>query len=310
MDQEKEELEPMSGEKASSETAEAAKSFVIAPSGQEKRLSALKHHSRTGLLRSASALKAIAWNTFRETVRDRVLYAIVFFALLATLAGLVFGSLSVDQDIRVLEDLGLFTITIFGGIISVFVGTNLVFKEIDRRTIFLIVTKPINRWEFIAGKFLGLALCIFVTNFAMGAFLIGLTSLQMGSLAHAPSILIALAFIYAEMLLVIGLATFFSTFATPLMSMVFTISLWVCGHLSHSLLSLGKLSTQASVQIMTQAVYYTIPDLASLTLLRSELVDGRMMPTSLLGSIVVYIIAYCILLIGLASLIAERKEFN
>lgn len=277
---------------------------------EQKKLSSLSHKSRSGVLRSLGAVKAIALNTFRETVRDRVLYAIVVFALIATLAGLVFGSLSVDQDIRVLEDLGLFAITIFGGIISVFVGTNLVFKEIDRRTIFLIVTKPINRWEFIAGKFLGLALCIFVTNFAMGVFLIGITSLQMGSLAHAVSILVALAFIYAEMLLVIALATFFSTFATPLMSMVFTISLWVCGHLSNSLLSLGKLSTQASVQIITQAIYYSIPDLASLTLLRSELVDGRAMPSSLLGSIVAYIIAYCILLIGFASLIAERKEFN
>lgn len=283
---------------------------VSTPESQEKRLSKLAHKPSSGMSRSLAALKAIALNTFRETVRDRVLYAILVFALVATLAGLVFGSLSVDQDIRVLEDLGLFTITIFGGIISVFIGTNLVFKEIDRRTIFLIVTKPINRWEFVAGKFLGLALCIFVTNFAMGLFLIGITSLQMGSLSHAGPIMLALAFIYAEMLLVIALATFFSTFATPLMSMVFTISLWICGHLSSSLLSLGKLSTQASVQMITQAIYYTIPDLASLTLLRSKLVDGGAIASSLLGTIVVYIVAYCILLIAGASLIAERKEFN
>lgn len=276
----------------------------------EKQLSDLVHKPHGGLTRSLGTLKAIALNTFRETVRDRVLYAIVVFALVATLAGLVFGSLSVDQDVRVLEDLGLFTITIFGGIISVFIGTNLVFKEIDRKTIFLIVTKPINRWEFVAGKFLGLALCVLVTNFSMGLFLIGITSLQMGSMAHAMPILLALLFIYAEMLLVIGLATFFSTFATPLMSMVFTISLWVCGHLSNSLLSLGKLSTQTSVQVITQIIYYTIPDLASLTLLRSQLVDGGAVATSLLGSIVLYIIAYCVLLIAGASLIAERKEFN
>jgi Cu-processing system permease protein len=281
-----------------------------AAEANEKHLSSLVHKPNSGMLRSLAALKAIALNTFRETVRDRVLYAILVFALVATLAGLVFGSLSVDQDIRVLEDLGLFTITIFGGIISVFIGTNLVFKEIDRRTIFLIVTKPINRWEFVAGKFLGLALCIFVTNFAMGLFLIGITSFQMGSFDHAGPIMLALVFIYAEMLLVIAMATFFSTFATPLMSMVFTISLWICGHLSNSLLSLGKLSTQASVQIITQAIYYTIPDLASLTLLRSKLVDGGAVPSSLLGIIVIYIIAYCILLIAGASLIAERKEFN
>ena len=285
-------------------------SQILPSSPEEKHLSALNYERRTGILRSISAVKAIALNTFKETVRDRILYAIVVFALVATLAGLVFGSLSVDQDIRVLEDLGLFTITVFGGIISVFVGTNLVFKEIDRRTIFLIVTKPIEKWEFIAGKYLGLALCIMVTNFAMGLFLIGLTSLQMGSLAHALPLFLSLVFIYAEMLLVIALATFFSTFATPLMSMVFTMSLWICGHLSNSLLSLGKLSTQASVQLMTQIIFYCIPDLATLTLWRSELVDGRQFPAPLIASIVVYIIAYCILLVGAASLIAERKEFN
>jgi len=275
----------------------------------EKHLSSLHRSQRASFIRSLVAVKAIALNTFKETVRDRVLYAIIIFALLATLAGLIFGSLSVDQDVRVLEDLGLFTITIFGGIISIFVGTNLVFKEIDRRTIFLIATKPINRWEFIAGKFFGLALCILVTNFAMGFFLIGISALQTGSLNHLFSLLIALVFIYVELLLVIALATFFSTFATPLMSMVFTLSLWISGHLSNSLLSLGKLSTQASVQLMTKAVYYTLPDLASLTFMRSELVD-KVPPFSAFAAIVAYVLAYCVLLLTLASMIAERKEFN
>ncbi|MBX9720129.1 MAG: ABC transporter permease, partial [Candidatus Obscuribacterales bacterium] len=180
-------------------------------------------------MRSLRAATAIALNTFRETVRDRILYAIVIFAFIATLAGIVFGTLSADQDARVLEDLGLFVITMFGGIIAVFVGTNLVFKEIDRRTIYLIVTKPINRWEFVSGKFLGLALCLFVTNFAMGLFFNGVVWWQTGSLDQALPMLAAEALIYVELALVVAMATFFSTFCTPLMSMLFTLGLWTVG---------------------------------------------------------------------------------
>lgn len=136
-------------------------------------------------MKSLNTINAIALNTFRETVRDRVLYAIVIFALIATLAGVIFGQLSVDQDVRVLEDLGLGVISMFGGIIAVFIGTTLVFKEIDRRTIYLIVTKPINRWEFVTGKFLGLALCLLVTNFAMGVFFLSVICFQTGTLSVA-----------------------------------------------------------------------------------------------------------------------------
>src|ERR1700676_5019737 len=100
-----------------------------------------------------NAVWAIAINTFRETIRDRVLYACVVFAIFLTLAGILLGSLSVSQNLRVLEDIGLFTISTIGGVIAIFAGTNLVYKELDKRTIYLIFTKPIGRWQFILGKF-------------------------------------------------------------------------------------------------------------------------------------------------------------
>ena len=277
---------------------------------QKKPLSSLPPRQHNSISRSMMAVSAIATNTFRETVRDRILYAIVVFALLATLSGLLFGSLSVDQDVRVLEDLGLFTITIFGGLISVFVGTNIVFKEIDRRTIFLIVTKPINRWEFVTGKFLGLAMCTFVTNFAMGVFLLGVVAFQTGNFNASLPMLYSLSLIYVELLLVIAMAIFFSTFATPLMSMVFTLSLWVTAHLGSSLLALGKLSTSALVQFTSSLIYYCMPDLATLTLMRGDILDGRYPNLSFLGYILAYVVAYCALLLTCSTLITERKEFN
>lgn len=261
-------------------------------------------------MKSPAAVSAIALNTFRETVRDRVLYAIVFFALLATLAGLVFGTLSVEQDVRILEDLGLFTITAFGGLISIFIGTNLVFKEIDRRTIFLIFTKPIRRWEFITGKFLGLALCIFVVILGMGAFLTGVALLQnSGDFSLIPRMLSALALIYVELVLVIALATFFSTFCTPLMSMLFTIGLWLCGHLSTSLKTLGSMASPAVKAIM-DTVAAALPDLATLTQIRGEALDGRHFSVDIVTSITAYVILYTILLLSFATVIADRREFQ
>lgn len=261
-------------------------------------------------MRSPAAISAIALNTFRETVRDRVLYAIVFFALLATLAGLVFGTLSVEQDVRILEDLGLFTITAFGGLISIFIGTNLVFKEIDRRTIFLIFTKPIKRWEFITGKFLGLALCIFVVTLGMGAFLTAVALLQNGfDYSLVPRMLSALGLIYVELVLVIALATFFSTFCTPLMSMLFTIGLWLCGHLSTSLKTLGAMASPA-VKVIMETLAACLPDLATLTQIRGEALDGRHFSADIVSSIAAYVLLYTVLLLSFATVIADRREFQ
>lgn len=270
-------------------------------------------------MRSPRAVTAIALNTFRETVRDRVLYAIVFFALIATMAGLLLGSLSVEQDVRILEDLGLFTITAFGGIIAIFVGTNLVFKEIDRRTIFLIFSKPIRRWEFVTGKFLGLALCILVVCFAMGIFLTGMAWWQIAGadpamtaekLVFIPRLLSSLSLIYAELVLVIAMATFFSTFSTPLMSMLFTFGLWLCCHMTDSLNKLGEISTNQSVKFLTNAIYNALPDLAVLTQVRGEALDGGVFPFDITIRIVVYILLYTVLLLSFATVIAERREFQ
>lgn len=255
-------------------------------------------------------INAIALNTFRETVRDRVLYAILFFALIATVAGMVFGSLSVEQDIRILADLGVSTITVFGGAIAIFVGTNLVFKEIDRRTIFLIVTKPISRWQFILGKFLGLSLCILVITFMMGLFLSGLVFLQSGVGLNALHVIEAVGLVSLELLLVVALATFFSTFSTPLMSMIFTLALWVIAHLGQALLNLGQMSESGSVGAITQALFYCLPDLAGLTQLSGGVLDGHAPPLDLVLWMAAYIFAYVILLLSFATVIAERREFQ
>lgn len=252
---------------------------------------------------------AIARNTFRETVRDRVLYAFVVFAFLLTLAGILLGSISVGQDLRILEDLGLFTISLIGGIIGIFVGTSLVYKEVERRTIYLIVTKPISRWQFVLGKYIGLASCLLVVLAAMGVFLFAVVLLLNPEHVVSPLLFESLALIYLELLFVVAVATFFSTFATPVMSVVFTLSVWFIGHFGQSLRELGRLSHNPSVAKFLDALYWLMPDLARMAQIRGDLMYGRQPPPELLVFLCCYALAYILLLLSMATVVTERREF-
>lgn len=258
-----------------------------------------------------SPVAAIAVNAFRESVRDRILYALILFSFIATILGIVLGSLSIGQDIRVLEDFGLAAIAFIGGVIAVFAGTNLVYKELERRTIYLIFTKPVSGWQFIAGKYIGLSLCVLVMVACMAAFLIALVSIVHGgwNAALALSISNAVALIYLELLFVIALATFFSTFATPVLSVLFTLSLWLAGHLGNSLNELGKLSQNPAVSTLTNTIFWLLPDFASLTKIRAYIVYGQNPGIEAVAFMTSYVASYIVILLVLSAIVTERKEF-
>lgn len=255
-------------------------------------------------------LWAIAMNAFREAVRDRVLYAFVLFAFVSTAGGLLLGTLSVGQDLRVLEDLGLAVIAFIGGIIGIFIGTSLVYKEIERKTVFLIVTKPISRWQFVLGKYLGLSLCLFVVTLLMGLFLALVVALSTENHVVSPLLAAALLTIYLELLFVTAVATFFSTFATPIMSVVFTLSVWLIGHSGQSLRQLGRLSESESLRHLFDSLYWFMPDLASLTQMRGALMYGRLPDSETVILLCAYVLAYALVLLSLATLVTENREFS
>src|SRR5205085_10360863 len=109
-----------------------------------------------------SRIRLVAWHVFKESVRDRVLYAIAAFAVLLVMASLLIGQITAGQDLKIIKDLGLATIELAGVLMAVFIGIGLVSREIDRRSIYSLLAKPLARWEFIVGKFLGLTLTIAV----------------------------------------------------------------------------------------------------------------------------------------------------
>jgi ABC-type transport system involved in multi-copper enzyme maturation permease subunit len=262
-----------------------------------------------------SSITAISLNTFRETVRDKIMYTFVLFAFLISLLSILLGSLSVGQDVKILEDIGLAAISFISGIIAVFAGTNLVYKELEKRTVYLIFTKPITGWQFITGKYLGLSACVFLVVAAMGLFLSGLVWLVRPehALAALPGILElmmpAVMLVYLELLLVIALATFFSTFSSPIMSVLFTLALWLIGHFGDSLRQLGQISQNPAFAQFANFVYFLLPDLAGLTRARSIIMYGRSPGPEVITFLTCYVVAYVVLLLVLASVVTDRREF-
>jgi ABC-type transport system involved in multi-copper enzyme maturation permease subunit len=255
---------------------------------------------------------AIALNTFRETVRDKISYSLVVFIVIVTLIAILMGSLSVGQNARILRDMGLAAISFVGGIIAIFAGTNLVFKEIDKRTIYIIFTKPITGWQFILGKYLGLASCLLILVIAMGLFLTGVLALSQGAPFQSEIAMMSLPLtvVYLELLFVIALATFFSTFASPVMSVLFTLSLWLIGHFGDSLKELGKISQNEALSTFMNSVYWLLPDLASLTRIRTLISSTNHSYDEALSYLICYVIAYVVILLVIASVVTEQREFS
>src|ERR1700746_2420051 len=175
-----------------------------------------------------SRILIVARNTFREAVRDRVLYNLVFFALLMIASAVVVGQISMDIEIVVMISLGLSAISLIGLLIAVFTGVGLVSKEIDKRTLHAVLGRPLQRWEFLLGKFAGLVLTLAVNTAAMAAGLFLALLVVKHSLVRGDSVvLVAIYFILLKLMLVVALAMLFSCFTSPLLAILFTGGIYV-----------------------------------------------------------------------------------
>lgn len=256
---------------------------------------------------------AIASNTFKEVSRDKVVYTFFVFAVIISFFGLALGSLSVGQDLRIILDLGMFGISTIGGIIAVFAGANLVYKELEKKTCYLIFTKPVRPWQFILGKYLGLALCLLVLIAAMAVFLtLTVYIADPGQLLVFKERVLfigaSLLLTYLELLLIIAAAEFFSTFSSPIMSVVFTIAFWFIGHSTASLQDLSKLFTNSALQQLANFLYWTLPDLKTLTQTRSAIMYGQFPNSELSIYLTAYLVSYVIILLVLSAMVSEKRE--
>ncbi len=246
----------------------------------------------------------IAKNTFKEAIRDRILYAILAFAILFIASTIVFGSLSLGEDIKVIKDFGLAGIYIFSIIITIFLGASLIYKEIEKNTLLLILSKPVSKMQLIAGKYFGLLLSIILTTLLMTAVYLIVVASKGGGFESTS--LLAILLNLFEISIFVSVSILFSTLFTPLSSTIFSIIILYIGH-SLDMLMKFSLKSEGLVKYLAYPIYYLLPNLEKFNI-RNLVVHGEMISTSEFLLAILYALIYSAILLYLAKISLEKKE--
>jgi len=251
----------------------------------------------------------IASNTFREAVRDRVLYNLIAFALLISGAAILVGQISIEVERLVVVNLGLTAVSLFGVVIAIFIGIALVSKEIEKRTLYTVLSRPVRRWEFIIGKFFGLAGTLVVNTFFMAIGVFGALLYVAHRLTVSDaSILVALYFIILEFLIICSLSLLFSSFSTPLLSAVFAFSLFIIGSFADDLRGFARLTHGITKWFATGAAYL-LPNFSALNVI-SAVAHQQHIASQLILQNTLYALFYTAMALSGAVLIFERRNLK
>lgn len=262
----------------------------------------------------------VASAVFRESVRDRVPLSIVAFAVLLMATSYLISQLTAGQDFKIIKDLGLAAIEVLGAFIAIFIGIGLVSKEVERRSIFSLLSKPVSRDQLVVGKFFGLVTTLAVNVGAMTiAFyavlfymdMVASPSMRLASAAPPtdPRMLVAVLLIFGELLVITALALFFSTFSSPLLSAFLTLCLWTAGHFSTDLRNFESVVDSAPVTWMAHALYYVLPNLAPFDV-KAEVVYGIAVSARHVVLTLAYAVVYVGVLLLAAVAIFRRRDFK
>jgi ABC-type transport system involved in multi-copper enzyme maturation permease subunit len=266
------------------------------------------------------AISRIAVSVFRESVRDRVLYNLVAFAVLLIASSYLLGQLTAGQDVKIIKDLGLAATAVFGLFIAIFIGIGLVSKEVERRSIYALLAKPISRPQFVLGKYAGLVLTLAVNVAVMTAAIYAVLAYMTWTetaLAQSgwdapgidPALLKALFLIFVELMLITAIALFFSTFSTPLLSAALTFGFYLVGHFNADLRNFERVVDSRAAQWLARGLYHVLPDLSAFDV-KTEVVHGLAVPAGYLAITATYGLAYIAMLLLLATLIFSRRDFK
>ena len=252
----------------------------------------------------------VAINTFREAVRDRVLYNLVIFALLLMAGAILLGELSAGQEAKIIVDLGLSSILLFGVFIAIFVGVGLVYKEIERRTLYAILSKPVGRGEFVLGKYLGLCLTLLVNVAIMGVGLsLALIYVKRGWDPLVMRIWPAVLLIYIELTILTGVAMLFSSFSSPALSALLTFFVFVIGHFTNDLKTLAQTMHSAPTRWIFTALYNLLPNMANYNAITAAAHGVSPAPRFLLVN-TLYGFIYAGVLLAATTLIFRRRNLK
>jgi ABC-type transport system involved in multi-copper enzyme maturation permease subunit len=253
------------------------------------------------------SVKGIAVNTFRESARNKMFYLLVFFGILFALSSKIVSFLTLGDAMKVLKDTGLAAINFFCVLIAIFTGINLVYKEIEKKTVFNILSKPVSRDKFIIGKFLGLALTMLMALGAMAVIFFVFVALSGGGFDWG--ILLYFFMLGLELLVIVAISLLFSSFTTPILSFIFTVSLYLIGHVMWTFNEFKSLLKAPAWKAFVQVLYYLLPNLDKFNIKNDVVLGTALNPWTLLFSSL-YALAYIAALLALTVLIFRKREFQ
>jgi Cu-processing system permease protein len=252
----------------------------------------------------------VALNTFREAVRDRVLYSLVFFALLMIAAAILVGQISIGIEDTVIVTLGLSAISMIGLLIAVFIGVALVSKEMDKYTLYALLAKPVRRWEFLLGKFGGLVLTLAVNTAAMALGLLVAMLYVKHSLERSEvGVMVAVYFILLKLALVVALALLFSCFTTPLLAILFTVGLYIVGLYVQELRDMPFDLMSPAMSSLTKWLSYLLPNFENFNVMAMA-AHGRKVPGALILQNTLYAVIYSTIVLTTAAAVFSRRNLK
>ena len=262
----------------------------------------------------------IAGGVFRDSIRDRIGYGLVFFSIMLMASSFLLAQLTAGQDVKIIKDLGLAATSIFGLFIAIFIGIGLVSKEVERRSIYGLLAKPIERYHLVLGKYGGLVITLAVNlaimTVALYLVLAYMTYLTPPAARTAwdapgldPRLLKAIVLTFVELSIVTAIALCFSTFSTPILSAAFTFGIFVAGRFSADLRNFNDVVDSNAAGAVTSALYWVLPNLAAFDV-RSQVVHGQPVPLDYLALTIGYGLLYITALLAMATLVFSRRDFK
>lgn len=250
-------------------------------------------------------IAAIGLNTFRESVRDKIFYSLLAFAMLILGFSVVLGNLSLGDTYKIIQDFGLMAISLFGTLTAIFVGIGMVYKEMDKRTIYVILAKPVARWQFLLGKYGGLSLTLLLMELAMTVCLFIVCYLFKGLLPF--NTIYAIIAIAVELQLILAAALLFSTFSTPFLSGMFTLAVFIIGHVAVDLKVIADKFEESWAKSLIDGLYYILPNLERLNFKAAAVHHLEITPSHFLGSLLYGLVYTVIILLGAILIFNQRN---
>ena len=252
----------------------------------------------------------VAVNTFREAVRDRVLYNLIFFVLMMMAAAVLVGGVSIGIERDVIVNLGLTAISLFGIVMAIFIGVGLVYKEIEKRTFYSLLAKPIQRWQFLVGKFAGLLLTLVVNTSLMTIGLAAALWYVARKFERSDgAIVVAVYFILLELALITALALFFSCFSSPILSTLYTLGIYVAGVFSPAIRDVGIVTNNPLAKAAAKFIYYTLPNFHNFNVIAAAS-HGEKIPFTFIWQNTLYAALYVSVLLIAASAVFSGRDLK